>query len=98
MTYELIVRQGAESDIDDSYSWYEDQSIGLGDEFPNAIQTSFQSVLKNPLSYQLIYRNLRRAVTKRFPHSIFYFIESDTIFVTPRIHHRRGPAVWKKRR
>ena len=33
MNYQLIIRPEAELDIEESYNWYEDQAMGLGDEF-----------------------------------------------------------------
>lgn len=33
MAYKLLLKPGAEEDIDHAYSWYEDQQIGLGEMF-----------------------------------------------------------------
>jgi hypothetical protein len=38
-----IFRPAAAADIEDAYRWYEAQQIGLGDEFPTALQAIIES-------------------------------------------------------
>ena len=52
---------------------------------------------RNPLQYQLIHRELRRALVRRFPYSIFYLLEENHIIVTAVLHARSNPAVWDDR-
>jgi len=52
---------------------------------------------RNPLQFAVVYKDVRRALTERFPFGIFYIIEKDTIYVLAIIHTSRSPKVWKKR-
>lgn len=97
MNYRMIIRPEAERDIEESYNWYEDQSVGLGKEFLRALDAALTSILRNPLAYPVIHRNIRRSLIRRFPHSLFYLINENNIVVTACVHHRRNPRVWQRR-
>lgn len=71
MKYRLIIRRGAEADIEASYNWYEDQSSGLGNEFLRTLDAALVSIERSPLTYPIVYKDIRRAVVRRFPHAFF---------------------------
>jgi plasmid stabilization system protein ParE len=59
---------------------------------------SFESIIgRNPLACRLIYQDARRALVRKFPYSIFYIIEEDTIFVIGVFHSKRNPNNWQDR-
>ncbi len=97
MTYHLLIRPEAESDLAAAYRWYENKDAGLGEEFLRAVEASLLGIQKNPQTHQKIYKEIRRALTKRFPYGIFYLIDSDTVSVIGVLHARRNPAVIKAR-
>ncbi len=51
----------------------------------------------NPEIFQVIYKDIRRAVVQRFPFVIYYQIEEEIIVVLGIIHASRNPHDWKKR-
>ena len=53
MSYRLITRPEAESDIEDAFEWYEDQSPGLGSEFVRAVDVRLSGIGHNPLAYPI---------------------------------------------
>lgn len=71
----------AKDDLELAYAWYERQYKGLGGEFLNCIETAIQSIMANPLIYQLYYDNFHGCVVRRFPFVIFYTIEGKEIVV-----------------
>jgi plasmid stabilization system protein ParE len=95
MTYRLIVRPEAERDIEDSYNWYEDNSIGLGADFLRAVRSSIDRISADPYAYQLVHRKIRRAVLRVFPHSLFFVVADDEIAIIACVHHKRDPKVWR---
>jgi plasmid stabilization system protein ParE len=97
MTYRLIIRPEAELDLEDAFLWYESQSNGLGSEFVRAIDTCISGIGRNPLTYKLIYQEARRALVRRFPYSLFYIVEEDTVFVIACFHSKRNPKNWQDR-
>ena len=97
MNYELIVRTEAEQEIEEAYNWYEEQSTGLGKEFLSAIEAAMFTAIRDPLAYQLIHKEIRRVLLRRFPHALFYIVEKRRIIITACFHKRRHPINWKKR-
>jgi len=71
----------AKDDLELAYVWYERQRKGLGGEFLNCIEAAIQSIMENPLIYQLYYANFHGCVVRRFPFLIFYTIEDKAIVI-----------------
>ncbi len=72
MKFEIQLSDEAEEDIFKSFVWNEKKQSGLGDEFFDVIQNSFQLISKSPESYRIQYKQKVRAfVVDRFPF-LFY--------------------------
>jgi len=62
------------------------------------IDAKLSEVNRTPLHYQIIYGDLfRRALTRRFPFSIYSIDEKELITVFAILHQRRSPESWKPR-
>jgi plasmid stabilization system protein ParE len=72
MSRALIVTPEAEADILDGYRSYEDKQIGLGARFLDEIEQSLAHIALNPLQYQEVEPDIRRAVAHTFPYLVFY--------------------------
>ena len=92
MTKDFVLRPEAERDLRNSFDWYEKQRPGLGAQFIASIQAALDQIKVNPELHPIIYKNLRRAVIRRFPYSVFYFVFPEKIHVLAVLHHRRNPA------
>lgn len=97
MTFEIILRPSAETDIEESFNWYEDQEKGLGHKFRLSIGECLTLVEKRPLSFPIEYRKLRKLVVRHFPFSIYYLVEGRRIIVMACVHQKRHPRVWRSR-
>ena len=95
--YRLIVRPEAESDLQQAFNWYEKQEIGLGDRLLLSVERSIQSILRNPRMYQVIYKNVRRTLIRRFPYGVFYVLRSNSVVVLAIFHAMRDPHDWMRR-
>ena len=87
----------AEEELTESAIFYEDKSEGLGTNFLDEIENSVARICKYPELGQKHSENLRRFVLARFPYSLIYGIEKDTIVVVSVAHQRREPGFWKNR-
>ena len=96
-SYRLLIRPEAEFDLAAAYRWYEDKDAGLGTEFLRTVEAALLGIQKTPQAHQIIFKEIRRALTKRFPYGIFFLIDNDTISVLGVLHVRRDPAVIKAR-
>ena len=94
---EIIVRPEAEAEITEAFRWYEEKSEGLGSEFMRALEASLSLIQRNPASYALIHKQMRRAVLRRFPYSVIYIFENNTVVVLACFHASRNPKQWRNR-
>ena len=97
MSYTISVRRVAELDITDAFLDYEEKREGLGHDFLLCVEDAIYRIEKNPLHYQVVYKNLRRVLVRRFPYSIFYFVDEHKVIVTAVFHARRNPKLWDDR-
>lgn len=97
MKYDLIVRPEAETELADAFNWYEQQIAGLGNRFLLSIDAAINSIRRDPLRYPIIYKNARRALTRRFPYQIFFTVDNSQIVVIAVFHGMRNPTVWQNR-
>ena len=97
MNYKLIVRPEAEAELVEAFVWYEQQVIGLGSQFLLAVGDIINSIQRNPLYYPVIYKDIRRALTRRFPYQVFFIINDKKIVIIAVFHGMRNPVIWKSR-
>ena len=96
MKYDLIIRPEAEQDIKLAFGWYEDRVSGLGREFLRCIDVALSQINRSPGTYPVIYKNIHRALTRRFPFGIFYVVANRRIVVLAVLHVRRDPELWQR--
>ena len=97
MTYRLRVRREAKTDIREAARWYESQRAGLGRAFVQQIDTLLDRVRLNPSQYQVVYREVRRAIPRRFPYGVFYRIDGVDVLVFAVVDLHRDPSTWQDR-
>lgn len=98
MTFQVSIRPEAETDINDAYTWLEEQKIGLGKDFILCVDASIQSIIKTPHLFSKVYEQIHRCLIRRFPYGVYYFISENTVIVIGVLHARRNPAIWKNRK
>jgi hypothetical protein len=63
--------------------------------------TEVKAVVKqiegNPLRRAVVYLNVRRALVRRFPYNVFYYIAADRAEVIGVVHVKRHPRFWQQR-
>jgi plasmid stabilization system protein ParE len=93
----VILRPETETDLAEARSWYERQREGLGDEFLESVENAFGKIDRMPEMHRLIYRDIRRIQTQRFPFTVYYRIVEDEVVVVAVLHSRRDPRIWQAR-
>ena len=70
----LIVRPEAEVELAEAYQWYEQQVHGLGAQFLLCVDAVMASIERNPQLFPVVHKGvIRRALTRRFPYSVFLY-------------------------
>jgi len=97
MNYELSVLPEAEADLAEAYHWHEERVPELGVLFRDRVDECLMRIQRNPFAYQVVHGQVRRALLRKYPYGIFYFVEEETIVIIGCFHGRRDPQVWKTR-
>jgi len=98
MSLPLVVRSEAEDELTEAYDWYENRTVGKGDELVAAVQLVYDRIRANPNLGRLMADPIRRVLVPGFPYAVFYIVEATEIVVTCVFHTSRDPAVWQGRR
>lgn len=93
----LIILSEAEEDVAQAFIWYEEQELGLGEEFLRCLDACIQFIRRNPEMYQVVHESYRRAVVRRFPYVVFYEHLDTTIIVYAVFHSSQDPKKWRGR-
>jgi len=96
--FEIELTKQAETDIQESADWYNEQKDELGNEFIEELENTIKSIQNNPNQFQKVQRkkNIRRAILNRFPF-LMYFAFTDKITIFAVMHSSRNPEEFRKR-
>jgi plasmid stabilization system protein ParE len=97
MAAEVILTIEAEQDLAEAYAWYEQQRVGLGEEFMAVVGECIRIVSTAPEAFERVRLDYRRALVQRFPYAVFYEFAHDTVGVYAVFHTARNPKKWRKR-
>ncbi len=97
MNWSLVFHPAVYDEVDEAYRWYEHQRTGLGDDFLAAIEAVYNHLQTTPEVHQLVYKDIRRTLARRFPYVIYYRLHPDRVEVVSVHHSRRDPARWQAR-
>ena len=87
----------AQQEIDEAVVWFEERVEGKGIEFLDELDRVVRLVKAYPLASVEIEPEIRRCLFARFPYSLIYGIEDDSIVVVAVPHARRLPRYWVDR-
>ena len=96
MTRKVSFRPEAEAEALETRDWYEGRQVGLGVAFRKALDEAIERIADNPLQFQRVRGETRRAILRRFPYAVYFQAIGDAIVVLAvhgRQHHRR----WQSR-
>ena len=95
MKYELLIRGRAKRDVRRAAKWYERQREGLGREFVVEVDAALQRIAGNPEQYEVVHREIRHTILRRYPYGVFYRIRANKISVFAVVHLKRDEILWK---
>ncbi len=96
MTYTVIFLAKARLELLDSWIWYEDRQVGLGDRFKAEVYKAVQQIEQNPERYPVKKKPYHEKLLDVFPYLIIYRIDKNdrTIAIVSIFHAKRHPR-WK---
>jgi len=84
----------ARYELDDAFDWYEMEQSGLGQRFLAEVRSALKRIAIFPDSCAVIAPGLRRCMTRKFPYSLIYGVEDDTVVIVAVAHMHRTPLYW----
>lgn len=96
MTRTLIIRPQAEAEVIEAATWYEQTSQTLAARFTQEFRSALARIVDNPLQYQIVDDEMRRAPLAGFPYGLLYVATDDEIVILSCFLGRRDPARWRE--
>ena len=87
----------ADHEVDDAVAWYDEQAEGLGRDFLDELDRVIRLIKIYPLLPTQIEPEIRRFLLARFPYSLIYGIDQETIVVIAVAPQHREPRYWADR-
>ena len=96
--YRLDSAPRVDLDVVATYQWYEAEQAGLGSEFLEELDASYDRILDGPFKYRDLESGIRRVLLRRFPYAVYFAVEADVAVVLAVLHVSRDPAEWQRLR
>ena len=87
----------AQQEVDEAVVWFDERVEGKGLVFLDELDRVVRLVKAYPLASVEIEPDIRKCLFARFPYSLIYGIEDNTIVVIAVAHSRRSPRYWSDR-
>lgn len=97
MSRTLLFRPQVATDLAEAIEWYRNSRFGLKTDFLHDFQATLAAIERNPLQYQIVERETRRALLRRFPYGVMYVFSHHELLIVGCLHTRRNPARWRER-
>jgi len=93
----LRIHRAAETEFWEAVAYYEEKIPGLGLDFIEEIERSFEVIRSDPSRWRIRDHGARRYNIDRFPYYIAYLDFPDHLWVVAIAHGRRLPEYWTER-
>ena len=68
----IIFHPDIEHEVKFSYTWYQKQAEGLGEDFLTELETGYETIMELPNTWPKFQQGFRRFLLSKFPFSIIY--------------------------
>ena len=94
---QLYFSRLAREELREAKRYYNDLQKDLGEQLKAEAQAATNSILHNPLAWQVELGEIRRFLLNRFPYKILYMIDGEKIVVIAFMHQHQAPDYWINR-
>ncbi len=84
----------ASNEFLESVEWYNARAEGLGIKFADEIDSTVERITLNPDLYNEVIEDIRKIQVNKFPFSVFYKKEDETLIILRVFHNKREPIEW----
>jgi plasmid stabilization system protein ParE len=94
-TWRVVIDPQAEAEARASFRWYLARSATAAAGFQVALKEAIDSLAEAPYRWPEVEDGIRRRLLSRFPYSILYEVDEQTVIIVAVMHHSRHPSSWK---
>jgi len=98
MTHEVSFHPLAEQELNGTASYYNATSPGLGATFLTEVGRALKQIRARPEAAPVVHGVVRRKLVRRFPYSVRYSIQAETIRILAIANQKRRPFYWRGRK
>ena len=95
MAYSVRYKRAAAAEVEAAIAGYAQPEISQASAFVKDLERTESHLQTQPALYQRVEGEIRRAVLRRFPYSIFYVIEQNDVIVLACMHQHQKPRTRK---
>ena len=88
----------AEAEFEDASLFYDSRMPGLGKSFAAEVERTIALIREFPDAGSPAVLTRRRVLVARFPYSVVYRRDPDSIVIVAVVHQRRRPGYWRRRK
>lgn len=93
----IRIHTAARNDLIDGYYFYENSEPGIGDYFLTSLCSDIDSLKIFAGIHRKAYKNLHRALSRKFPFAIYYTMQEEEVVVKAVLDCRKNPS-WIRNR
>jgi len=85
------------AEYEDAAHYYAECQKGLELRFISAVEHVIQQITEAPDRWPVLEEDIRRCLTRVFPYTVLYSVETDYVLIISLMHSHREPGYWRKR-
>ena len=80
-----------------THTWYLERSVDAAIAFLMTVNEALDAICKAPERYPKYVTGTHRCILPKFPFSLIYLNDPDTVKIVAVAHHKRRPGYWEER-
>ncbi len=97
MSLPVILRHGAEVDVQEARDQLEAVRVGLGAQVLVRVREVLARIEKMPELHGKVWQDVRAARLKQFRYIVYFIVLADRVEVLAVLHGARDPSSWQSR-
>jgi plasmid stabilization system protein ParE len=93
----LTFLEAAQSEFDETITYYEEQRSALGFEFAEEVKEALVRIEQYPEAWSPLSPRVRRCLVNRFPYGVIYQVRDERLIVVAFQNLHRKPDSWRSR-
>lgn len=85
----LVKHPLVDCDVEEAALWYSQRDPQVATRLIDETRSAMRAAAENPLQYAVRFDDVRRVRLRHFPHSVFFKVAGDTVFVLALLHGAR---------